>query len=566
MPPVARKTRLLPAGLQGALQDAARCLKDGDLTGARHLYQSLSDQPSLTAHCLAQLGEIARLQGDGARAQALAHRALTLHAQEWGAYATLSRVLEAAGETPALLALEIDWGCALERAGAERQAAARFADVVRREPRHYLGWLNGGLVRVKIAQKDAAPEDWDAEIARCFAQAARLAARVYPEIARLLDAVGLPGDVGATIADLPPGPPLAVSSVEKALTSLGFAFNQGGRVREAIACYRLALHLAPGFALAHWDLALSLLCDDATWTEGWQEYAWRWHWPECPEPRRRLPAPVWRGEEIAGRRILIWTEQGFGDALQFVPLIRRVQARGATVLLETPAALRRLLAANFPDIPVVERPAHPDILSAPGPVDYVLPLMDLPARLALRPDERPFAVGYLQAPSADREAWERRLKSTAGPRVALVWAGNSHNLGFATARALLAVPGIAWHALQLGPEQGKLAEAALDGVLDLSADLHDFADTAAVLASMDLVISVDSAVAHLAGAMDRPVWVLVHSRPNWRWPGTGTQSPWYPAMRVFRRPEGADWSALLPDLHRALETWLRTGGDPAGPG
>ncbi|MBU2718474.1 hypothetical protein HF563_03545 [Acidithiobacillus ferridurans] len=122
---------------------------------------------------------------------------------------------------------------------------------------------------------------------------------------------------------LPSGPSVGVEQPEKALTSIGYVCNQYHLHAEAITCHRLALRYAPGLALAHWNLGMSLLMEDATWQAGWEEYEWRWHWPECPERPRHLPVPPWRGEDLHGKRLLVWTEQGYGDALQFVALLPR---------------------------------------------------------------------------------------------------------------------------------------------------------------------------------------------------------------------------------------------------
>lgn len=555
-----------PPGLSQALQDtlaeANRCLRRGDLPGARHLYQSLVDQPLLLPRCLTRLGQIAALQGDPERAVALLDRVLQLAPQECEAYPLLDQLFAADPEPTRRLRLWLHWGIHLERAQQFDAAIARFQAILALEPRHYAAWLNLATIQSKSPSTTV-----DAD--RGFLQAARLAARVIPEIAQLLahiapsfaafDSPEPP--LGAELplgAEPPPGPPVAVSEPEKALTSLGYACIQRGEREAAIACQRLAIRLAPGFALAHWNLALALLLEDDGWSEGWQEYEWRWQWPECPEPKRHLPIPTWQGEDLRGRRILVWTEQGFGDAIQFLPLIYRLQELGATVFLQTPAALQRLFAQSLPDVPVSARPNHPDAPGTDEPLDFVIPLLSLPARLQLSPQERPWATRYLRPDPGDAEHWKKTLADAPHPRIALVWAGNTHNWSFENARVLLATPDISWFSLQLGPEQQQLAADPVVGVQDLSAAIQDFADTAAILSQMDLVISIDSAVAHLAGALGFPVWVLVHSKPNFRWPGQGEHSPWYPQMRLFRRELGASWSSLLPRLQQALAEWRAT--------
>lgn len=552
---------LTPA-LQRSWQDAERCLQEGDLAGARHLYQSLIDLPQLSGACFRELARIARRQGDIDRARILLHAALRLESRDWAAYALLSDLLAEAQQREQRRALWMTWGIALAQAQEHKAAVERFAAVVAEEPRQYAAWLNLGQERAAL-QKDH-PESH-----RSFWQATRLAARAYPEVASLLqDIEVLLEKVLDPPPALPPGAPLGVEQVERALTSLGYVCNQYHLHTQAIACHRLALRYAPGLALAHWNLGLSLLMEEATWQAGWEAYEWRWHWPECPERPRHLPVPLWRGEDLHGKRLMVWTEQGFGDAIQFVALLPRVQALGAELVLETTAPLRRLFAENFPEIPIVARPDHPDQMNTEGAVDYVVPLMSLPQRLHLHPKDRPLATGYLHPVPKDRVFWQQRLPADAAtpPRVGLVWAGKSHNWGFEQAQVLLRTPGIHWVSLQLGPEQQRLADADLPDVIDLSGDLKDFAETAAILTCLDLIITIDSAVAHLAGALQRPVWVLTHSKPNWRWPGTGSDCPWYPTVRLFRRPIDSDWSALLPPLQKALSRWRKdfVRRDPAG--
>jgi len=543
---------LTPA-LQRSWQEAERCLQDGDLVGARHLYQSLIDLPQLSGACFRELARIAHRQGDLSRARILLHAALRLESRDWAAYALFSDLLAEAQQREQRLALWMTWGIALAQAKEHATAVERFAAIVQEEPRQYAAWINQGQERAAL-QKDY-PESH-----RCFWQAARLAARAYPEVATLLQDIEVHLE---KVLDPPPalpsGPPLGVEQIEKALTSLGYVCNQYHLHAQAIACHRLALRYAPGLALAHWNLGLSLLMEDATWQAGWEEYEWRWHWPECPERPRHLPVPLWRGEDLHGKRLMAWTEQGFGDAIQFVALLPRLQALGAELVLETTVPLRRLFAQSFPEISIIDRPDHPDQINTDIAVDYAVPLMSLPHRLQLQPQDRPLATGYLHPAPEDQAFWAQRLQSAEStrPRVGLVWAGHSHNWGFDNARVLLQHPGIHWVSLQLGPEQQQLAAAHLPGVEDLSGDLRDFADTAAVLAQLDLVISIDSAVAHLAGALHRPVWVLTHCKPNWRWPGTGRDCPWYPTARLFRRPLAGGWEALLPPLQKAIRRWQK---------
>ena len=528
----------------------------GDLQGARAAYLDLMDQPQLTSLCLHQLALIASARGEYPRAVELLRRAIRLDPSQPLAYHNLRSALERAGDFAGATAALVDLGCVFYNQGDYNQAADLFRQIIARDPINYAAQVNlGTALAWRGEYRDAA---------RHLLLGAELYGRLVKEVGvfarmiegRLEDWLGF----GPGHQMLPPGLPSgAIEKVEDALTTLGKLLNDANKPDEAMLCLRKSVEMAPGFALGHWNLSLALL-GAGDFVQGWREYEWRWHWDRFPEPRRLLPLPLWRGEPLAGKRILVWTEQGFGDAIHIVPLAARLLDQGAEVYLEAPKALVRLFRTSFPGINVVERPENPHALSLDTALDYVVPLMSLPDRLALSKADLPLMVDYLRGTSDDLATWRERLPAGGKPRVGVIWAGraahaedNRRSIPFEKFRRLFAFDKVEWHSLQVGPSQADLD--GVEGIGDLSPHLTDFADTAAALAQLDLVIAVDTGAMHLAAACGRPVWQLARTPPDWRWSLDWTTSPWYPGMRIFRQVEAGDWDQVLGDVMAALGEW-----------
>ncbi|MGR0188454.1 tetratricopeptide repeat protein [Azospirillum aestuarii] len=325
--------------------------------------------------------------------------------------------------------------------------------------------------------------------------------------------------------------------------------------REIAASLRLhdrAVRLQPSSAEARWNRSLArLLAGDLT--GGWEDYEARWGVADFPTRPRGLPQPLWSGEDIAGRTILLHEEQGRGDAIQFVRYAPLVAARGARVLLEVGADLLPL----FRGLPGVERVfARGEPLPA---FDWQCPLLSLPRAFGTRLETIPAAVPYLTADPARAAAWRERLAGD-GLKVGLVWAGNpqfagdrERSPGLAALAPLLAVPGCRFFGLQLGPGHDELARRPTPpSFTDLEPEIRDFADTAAIMASLDLVLSSCTAPAHLAGALGVPLWLLLSHAPDWRWLLDRADSPWYPTARLFRQPRPGDWAAVAEEAAAAL--------------
>lgn len=319
------------------------------------------------------------------------------------------------------------------------------------------------------------------------------------------------------------------------------------REAQAETCLRRALELFPGYSSARFKLAY-LLLRQGRYPEGWAALESR---PPNLAFKQLLPAPRWEGEDLAGKSLLVGQEGGHGDMIMFsryLPLLRDLGA--ARLGLICLPGLKRLFS-TLEGVDTVIAMGEP--IPGPGWDHWILPA-SLPLRFGTTADTIPAPIPYLRPDAARSEAWAGRLPPR--PRVGLVWKGNpdfmndlDRSLPHLHALApLAAVPGVRFVSLQKGPGQDEAAAppAGMD-LFDAAPDLHDFADTAALVAQLDLVIAIDTAVAHLAGALGRPCWVLLpHYRTDWRWFETGEASPWYPgSMRLFRQGPDRDWAPVL---------------------
>jgi hypothetical protein len=284
---------------------------------------------------------------------------------------------------------------------------------------------------------------------------------------------------------------------------------------------------------------------------GWAEYEWRWRCKGNPE--RSYPSRQWSGEAPSGKTILIQTEQGFGDSFQFLRYVPMVAALGAEVVLAVPGPLLRL-AETLPGVNgvVTENDALPDF-------DFYCPLLSLPGIFGMSVEKIPAVVPYLYSPKETAAVWESRLAAETGLKVGLVWSGNPANrmnprrsIPFPALEPLWRIPGIRWYSLQVGSPTAEISRALHQPIMDLSPLLTDFAETAAAIQHLDLVISVETAVAHLAGALGQKVWVPLTVVPAWRWLLGRDDSPWYPTMRLFRQSTPGDWIPVVDALGKEL--------------
>jgi tetratricopeptide (TPR) repeat protein len=345
------------------------------------------------------------------------------------------------------------------------------------------------------------------------------------------------------------------------LTNRGNVLHHLGRIGDAIDSFDRAIALKPDLAEAHWNKALTCL-ESGDFLRGWQGYEWRWRRGGEMQPRN-FARPQWRGEDLRGKTVLLHAEQGFGDTLQFIRYLPMVVAKGAGVVLEIPDDLRPLIG-DAAGVAAILRYGE-----AWPPFDLHCPLMSLPLAFGTTLETIPARVPYLGAPPDRLARWRARLDPARRPRVGLVWSGkpshrNDHNrsIPLALLAPVLARSGLQFVSLQKeyrASDHGELDRHP--ALLRLDEELADFADTAAVIGALDLVIAVDTAVAHLAGAMGKPLWLLLPAIGDWRWLKERTDSPWYPTARLFRQPRIGDWASVITRIAQELAVFA---GDSAG--
>ncbi len=331
----------------------------------------------------------------------------------------------------------------------------------------------------------------------------------------------------------------------------GFAYQSQGDYAKALQCYEKALSLNPKDADAHFNRSLTLLLL-GRFDEGWREYEWRWKNKKFPNLYYKIPQ--WKGENLAGKRILIAIEQGFGDCINFCRYAPLLKDKGAYVILETHEALNRLMES----LPGVDDIMVRDKNTQPPSVDYQVPLLALPQRFGKGIEDIPQNIPYLSTNEAESVVGKKKLSVGEGMKIGLVWAGNpSHkrdrcrSITLEQFYPLFELPDTQFFSLQKGKQASELNTCAYP-VIDLAVGIENFADTAAIISQLDLVICVDTAVAHLAGALGVPVWVALHMVPDWRWLLERRDTPWYPSMQLFRQHEFDSWEGVIQEMLEKL--------------
>jgi tetratricopeptide (TPR) repeat protein len=425
-----------------------------------------------------------------------------------------------------------------------RDALAEFQIVLARKPQHFEARLNSGLAQATLGFPDRALADFDAALALApqhpVAHYNRGVALIrlgrYAEAAAAND---------RAIAAAP--------QHSGAWLNRGKALAQLRRMDEAIKSYGEVLALRKEHADAHFNQALALLTI-GDYRGGFSEYEWRWRRTGMP-PRKSRGRPLWLGEyPLAGKTILLHAEQGLGDTIQFARYVPLIAARGARVVLEVQPELKSLLSRLEGAAAVVARG------ETPPPFDVHCPLGSLPLTLKTELHTVPAPLSYLSADETHLKKWSARLQQIPQPRIAIAWSGNpahdndrNRSLPFG-ALAPLFTTAASFIGIQRDLRSEDAARLAAETRLThLGGELDDFSDTAAVLALCNLIISVDTAPAHLGGAMGRPVWVLVPFAPDWRWTLEGETTPWYPTARLFRQYSPGDWDAVIARVAAALK-------------
>lgn len=339
-----------------------------------------------------------------------------------------------------------------------------------------------------------------------------------------------------------------------ALYNQGNALQYLNRLDEAMRSYDAALAQTPDMVDAHFaQSACRLLMGDLP--RGLKQYEWRWRKPAYLALAQQFTQPQWQGDTpLHGKTLLVYAEQGLGDTLQMARYVPQLTAQGAQVILQVQDALVSLLTGLDGTTVIGKQQPLPAY-------DLHIPLMSLPAALGTQLSSIPADVPYVQADAARSAQWQARLGPRSAPRVGLAWAGNpkhdndsQRSIPLRTMRQLLQ-PGLEFIALQRDLSAADRLQLASEPALHSHAAAQtDLAETAALIAQLDLVICVDTSIAHLAGALGKPTWLLLPYAPDWRWMLEREDSPWYPTMRLFRQQRAGDWDTVLDRVHAALGT------------
>lgn len=344
----------------------------------------------------------------------------------------------------------------------------------------------------------------------------------------------------------------------EAYNNLGFAYSMKGEMDDAIRSYREALAKRPDLAMAHKNLGLCLLYVNQ-YPEGWKEYEWRWIADQ--RTPRSSPKPAWTGAPLEGKTLLLFAEQGLGDALQFARFAPILAAQGARIVLEIHPHLMHF-ARRIPGVAEVT-----PIFEQPPPFDTYQALMAVPAILGIGPHNIPGNVPYLSADPERVTFWRGRL-GTHGFKIGIIWQGKgdtviqkSRSAPLAALTPLTKIDGVRLISLQKNvytdPGDVELSALPIEQLPpDFDSGPDAFRDTAAIMENLDLVITIDSAAAHLAGGMGLPVWVALKKTPDWRWQVADTTSPWYPTAKLYRQPTEGDWNAIFARMAEDLKTYM----------
>ncbi|MGE0734969.1 MAG: tetratricopeptide repeat protein [Alphaproteobacteria bacterium] len=427
-------------------------------------------------------------------------------------------------------------GVALRELGRAGEALVDFDRALALNPRYAKAYSNRGNALLDLRRFDEAVASCDAAIALDprYADAHNNRGIALQYLKRPADAVASFDRAIVSAPDFP-----------VAYNNRGNALQDLKRHAEAIASFEKAISLKPDYADAYWNESLCYLVM-GKFEQGWPLYEWRKR-RAGSKALRSYRQPLWSGTEaISGKTVFVYWEQGFGDTIQFCRYAVLLAGLGAKVVLSVQDPLKRLLAQFAPTIRII----GPD--ERPVAFDFHIPLLSLPLALRTTLATIPARPHYLRADERARLEWAARLPPATKPRIGVAWSGNtalrndySRSIDF-SAYAPLLTDKFEWHCLQKEIRSDELSEISESGRIKFHGErLSDFGDTAALLDLMDLVVTVDTSVAHLAGAMGKPVWILLPVNPDWRWLLDRKDSPWYPSARLFRQRESGNWADVI---------------------
>jgi tetratricopeptide (TPR) repeat protein len=450
-------------------------------------------------------------------------------------------------------------GNALQDMNRYEEALSSYDKAIELTPDYAEAYNNRGVVLLELSHIEEAIASYDRAIAlrADYAEAYNNRGNALQNMGRLEEALA---SCDRAIALKP--------DFAEAYNNRGNVLQDMNRYEEALSSYDKAIELKPDYAEAYTLHGMAMLVL-GRFEQGWQQYEWRKkvRWAVGNRP---YPQPLWLGKEnIAGKTMFLHWEQGLGDTIQFIRYVKFVRAMGAKVIVSVQDPLLRLLKQMDPNIEFLGSDTSPDLF------EHHCSLMSLPLALGTTVETIPSEPFYLQADKELSAHWEARLSQLNGLRVGLVWAGGKRDrrdatvtdsrrsIPLATYAPLASVPNVSFISLQKGPPSAE-ARMPPEGMIlhDWTDDLLDFLDTAALIDGLDLVISVDTAVAHLAGALGKPVWVLNRSDTCWRWLLDRADSPWYASLRLFRQREMGNWSQVIEEVTRELQSLVLDASAP----
>ena len=541
-----------------SIEEAVALHRQGRLDEAEKLYNRILKLRRDHFDALHLLGMLNHQRGKAGEAQRLIAAALRVNPRSPEALSNLALVLHALKRDTEALA-SIDKALALAPGHLDAlnnrgnlllalnrpaEAVAAFGQVLVIEARHVQARINRGNALAALGQGEQAIADYDAALLQSpgnphalynKGNALRLLGRDADAVAAYDRALAaLPGHVNAWM-------------------NRGLALMALNRHQEALASYGRALALQPDNPDVNFNESLALLTL-GDYARGFAKYEWRWK-RSGTGARPRFRKPPWLGEiPLQGKTILLHAEQGLGDTIQFVRYVPLLAKDGAKVMIEAPRELKDLLA-TVPGVSLVVGQGE-----AVPPFDVHCPLASLPLACKTQLASVPAEIPYLRASEERIARWRQRLEAVPAPRIAIAWSGRAahvndrnRSIAFAELEPLLATPGVHFVSIQHEPRAADAERLAGDPrIVHIGSELADLADTAAVLALCDLAICVDTSVAHLAAAMDRPVFVLLPFQPDWRWTADRDFSPWYPRARLFRQPNPGNWQSVLKRVSETL--------------
>lgn len=554
--------------LNDILQQAFGAHQAGRLDQAEAGYRAVLQHAPDTWSAITLLATIALQRGQWPQAIAGFRQSLALHAAQPDAQLNLGNALRETGQAelalacyeqslaiqPSFVAAWVNQGNLLREMRRFTESVKSYQHALELQPDSADIYNNLGITHWEAGQFDAALKAYDAALQRAPDDAS-----IWHNRGHVLRATGRYQDAlhsDQHALQLRPG-------YLEAMLGCGDSLCEMRQYDAGLRYYEHAITLKPDYADAWWAKALTQL-QQGDFKNGWENYEWRWQLKSRrAELTRYAGLQRWNGREsLQGKSILLHAEQGFGDAIQFCRYAIQLMRMGAAVTLEVRPPLLDLMQTLSTEIKVVAQDAN-----EPSEHDFHCPLMSLPLALGTTLQTIPADIPYLHADAAKRQHWLARLGPAERPRIGLVWSGSSTHKGD-TARSIpltqlqqLFTPHIEFHALQ--PDIRERDQAMLEGKLALHIHtqlLRDFSDTAALISQMDLILTVDTAVAHLAGAMGKAVWVMLPYSADFRWLLERDDSPWYPDMRLFRQARPHDWQQTLLDVGKAMEMHFSLNG------